>query len=362
MPDPMTNLEMNDVLSSIRKLVSGDKDTEKTEPEGLERFVLTPAHRVDGVDPTPEDPLPELFVHKADTAPETLVPDPDDFEEPEPALVLDDATTSAVAEKKLDDIGSLDFLKQKNEEDAAFFRSTHRLDQVDAFAEEDASADPAPEAEVDPDLLDHARARHAMKLVPDAETPGEEFMAGPTRSGLSLEDRIAELEEAVGRSKDEWEPDGSEPEAAKLPDRHLFEVIDNTRNWAASPVEEGDEADEDEYELEPPEDLAATFAHRDAGRGARDKAPLQLADVATFSHVPPRVEEPETTQTPEPFAESELVDDDEDVFVDEDILKRVVAEVVREELQGKLGERMTRNIRRMVRREIEQTLSLKELE
>lgn len=38
--------------------------------------------------------------------------------------------------------------------------------------------------------------------------------------------------------------------------------------------------------------------------------------------------------------------------IDDDRLRRLIAEVVREELQGELGERMTRNIRRLVRREI----------
>lgn len=38
--------------------------------------------------------------------------------------------------------------------------------------------------------------------------------------------------------------------------------------------------------------------------------------------------------------------------LDDDRLRRLIAEVVREELQGELGERMTRNIRRLVRREV----------
>jgi hypothetical protein len=40
----------------------------------------------------------------------------------------------------------------------------------------------------------------------------------------------------------------------------------------------------------------------------------------------------------------------------------MVSDIVREELQGRLGERITRNVRRMVRHEIEKALSLKALE
>ena len=63
-----------------------------------------------------------------------------------------------------------------------------------------------------------------------------------------------------------------------------------------------------------------------------------------------------------PSAKEEVLEGNDDIFVDEDLLRRVVSDIVREELQGKLGERITRNLRRMVRREIEQTLSLKDFD
>ncbi len=40
----------------------------------------------------------------------------------------------------------------------------------------------------------------------------------------------------------------------------------------------------------------------------------------------------------------------------------MVAEIVREELRGALGERITRNVRRMVRQEIETELAARALE
>jgi hypothetical protein len=49
-------------------------------------------------------------------------------------------------------------------------------------------------------------------------------------------------------------------------------------------------------------------------------------------------------------------------FLDEETLRRIVADVVREELQGALGERITRNVRKLVRREIRLVLAADELD
>ncbi|KFI32237.1 hypothetical protein CDV50_05790 [Haematobacter massiliensis] len=62
------------------------------------------------------------------------------------------------------------------------------------------------------------------------------------------------------------------------------------------------------------------------------------------------------------------VEDDIDLFADEtselgdEHLRMLVAEVLREELQGPLGERMTRNVRKLVRAEIRKALAGREFE
>ena len=48
--------------------------------------------------------------------------------------------------------------------------------------------------------------------------------------------------------------------------------------------------------------------------------------------------------------------------IDEDALRDLVADVVRQELTGPLGERITRNVRKLVRREIHRALAAQELE
>lgn len=48
--------------------------------------------------------------------------------------------------------------------------------------------------------------------------------------------------------------------------------------------------------------------------------------------------------------------------VDPDMLRSMVAEIVREELQGPLGERITRNVRKLVRREINRAMTAHEFD
>ena len=54
--------------------------------------------------------------------------------------------------------------------------------------------------------------------------------------------------------------------------------------------------------------------------------------------------------------------DSETKLLDEDALRDMVGDIVRLELQGALGERITRNVRKLVRREIHRALTAQELD
>ena len=64
----------------------------------------------------------------------------------------------------------------------------------------------------------------------------------------------------------------------------------------------------------------------------------------------------------------EPMDDDLAAFIgsgsvmDEDAIRALVIEIVRQELQGTLGERITRNVRKLVRREIARAITTAEYE
>ncbi|SFR45767.1 hypothetical protein SAMN04488005_2175 [Yoonia tamlensis] len=61
--------------------------------------------------------------------------------------------------------------------------------------------------------------------------------------------------------------------------------------------------------------------------------------------------------------EQEVADDDAPaVGIDEDALRELVVEIVHQELSGELGERITRNVRKLVRREINRVLVSKGLD
>jgi len=50
-----------------------------------------------------------------------------------------------------------------------------------------------------------------------------------------------------------------------------------------------------------------------------------------------------------------------ELVLDEEMLREMVSEIVRRELQGSLGERITRNVRKLVRREIYRALETRDL-
>lgn len=120
--------------------------------------------------------------------------------------------------------------------------------------------------------------------------------------GDKLEAELAELEASVSKKADQW-------------------------------------GDDDEWEPVDP----------DTVRGP-EAAPAQTidADVVTFR--------PSAREGASPDAEN-VGSPDLDALLDENELRELVAEVLREELKGPLGERITRNVRKLVRREIAQALS-----
>ncbi|QHQ35571.1 hypothetical protein [Algicella marina] len=85
-----------------------------------------------------------------------------------------------------------------------------------------------------------------------------------------------------------------------------------------------------------------------------DEEPLVLHEPEPVEPEPAHSEESETTQA----AVADTDTTGGNAGMDEEQLRTMVAEVVRAELQGELGERLTGNIRKMVRREVLHILDL----
>lgn len=319
MSDPVSNAEIEDVLSSIRRLVSENAGAaRRVDPQAMpEKLVLTPAFRIDeGEDQTESPRGQDGEVVTFDGAGRTVG-------EPVDEAVIEEAVAAVV------------------EDDAP--------EAVDARPEQD-------EAVVVPDAPEQAGEGHKS----------------------ALESRIAELESVIARSASEFEPDGSEEELAL--GRAMFRDGHEAENAEA---ESQDLSEAPERSVAPDAPGAEETAHEEGQ--ATDDQPAdawQMADPtakpaknagAAFRTIEDAFDTPD-----DPHADAEglaadawedvetddATDDDDDAgaVLDEEAVRDMVARMVREELQGSVGERITHNVRRMVRREIARALALKDFE
>lgn len=146
----------------------------------------------------------------------------------------------------------------------------------------------------------HARAAQFKDGAVSTSNPRVPLVSTTSDSDVfELSAKIAAFETAIGRIPDQWEPDGTGTDAyagTALP----------AMNWPdLDQAEEGAPRDRNEPQVDP----------RETDR----PAPLRLGGRG----------------------------------IDEKALEELVAEIVRAELKGPLGERITRNVRALVRREIQ---------
>jgi len=270
MSDPVSNAEIEDVLSSIRRLVSGESgaanssgSTQETPEKPIPKLVLTADFRV----PNPPEENPDNSAeHSEEHTPEGSESDcPDDTQE-----------TSNEPQEKTAEANILSEINAANEDQAPEIQAV--------YAAED-----------------------------DYQEPAQE---------MSLVDKIADLEAAVGNQNGEWEPDGSsfqeDPDAEQILTEPVQPWIDSTVHELGP--EQSDQAIQD-----------AEIIYDD-DQGADD----QTSDDDSF--------------------------EDADGVIDEETLRDMVSEIVRQELQGALGERITRNVRKLVRREINRTMAARDFD
>ncbi|MES2434481.1 MAG: hypothetical protein V4586_11730 [Pseudomonadota bacterium] len=190
----------------------------------------------------------------------------------------------------------------------------------------------------------------------------------------ALGEVVASVGAAVDASPDDWEaeigdtapqPDSSAINPWSLPaDDALEDVLDDQPLAADSE----DAALNDHFEYHPAEAAlpAQTPAWAQEDEVAQD-------DEAEASAAPLHgTVEPDTVWADAAeasvlaaLAEPEAAEDDafdQAMRFDEDVLRELVRDMLREELAGKMGERITRNIRKLVRAEIARALAAQEFE
>ena len=305
MSDPMTNTEVEDVLASIRRLVSDDNrpGPEDNTPAPSDRLVLTPALRVmDDATADEEETQPDEEAAAAPT---------DHDEHTDRASFEEDLNTHAGEDDPVDD---LDVSADENEAEVAVSENDSEASPVQEEPLDAAEAEPITLDTVDLDQDTLMSIQDAFDDVERAETVEAEAQAGaesreePDANTLSA--KIAALETLIAGQTEEYEPETA--------------------------------GDGDNAGTEPP-----TLEWEDA---VEDDAAAQDWAAA----------EPETPIEAAP-EEAQVFSSDEDVL-DEEALRDLVSDIVREELQGALGERITRNVRKLVRREIHRALAAQDLE
>lgn len=323
MSDPVTNVEIEDVLSSIRRLVSEDARVRPLLDKASDRVPDGTGVRgdalADDIAPTREAPgklvlTPALRVTDSEIAP----PEQDDSAGDLPA----DETRSG--DMRHDDMG------QETGAAAADADQPVPAEQAPLF--DDAL----------PDTLDHDASAEPSATVNDVQDVKTES-----------ESEVGSAEHAADALPWEDHQDESHYDARK----HAL-LLDE-----AASIEVADEA----YDVWP-EDAGAEAPQATA-------APLRDADGSSsgpsgggvFSSIRDGGEQGGTAKedATEDFAEGDASDSlfaDDDTILDEEMLRELVTEIVRQELQGALGERITRNVRKLVRREIHRALTSHELE
>lgn len=256
MSDPVTNVEIEDVLASIRRLVSEDSRPEIAAKDVPGKLVLTPALRISDA-PGEAESEASAAAAPAESAPAMAADSPyipddnyaEDTEEPQP---LESADLEAR------------FADMVEEEDVA----------ADVVA---ASVEPA---------FDAAPMR-SVRVKPEPTQP----------EPVEWEDAVAE-----------------EPVSAQTPADAGFDAYE---------IDTAEDEEEAEFVEAPAYDAAGAEADFD--------------DLSEFGG-------------------------EEEGILDEETLRELVTDIVRQELQGALGERITRNVRKLVRREIHRALTSHDLQ
>ncbi|MEX0316985.1 MAG: hypothetical protein AB3N21_03490 [Ruegeria sp.] len=314
MSEPVAQVEIEDVLSSIRRLVSEEGRKElrpapRTPQQKPDRLILTPALRI----ATPADANPHCAANLADR----------------------DVPGKAVANAEDKETGrafDMDLSKPM------------LLRPVDAVWIEGRDVTPANSP------LEIKPAAEAEETAEDAGwQPEPAIELSQKHLADSLSAKIEALEAAIAQTEDQWEPDGES-------DDDYSGTWTRSLNW-----QDGDMAAKLEAEIRA--ELEASMAEPVA-----DLMPELTDEPEQVQSDEPEVIEAQADPVVEP-AEAEDTSETaaspapaEEAVLDEETLRLMVADIVRQELQGALGERITRNVRKLVRREVHRALTAKELE
>ena len=454
MSDPLSNAEIQDVLSSIRRLVSEDRrlrtpvPVAEEEEEGAGKLLLTDALRVESpaaeVEETPEDAPEEaslvnvvseeeqdarwpVHVSEIPAAPairpasaleedlatlESTIAELEaavagigaEFEPDGSEVAKDSADPSALAlEEAFDDGFVVDTggpvpvrpddpsISAGVTEDTALAPEAEEVAEAEEATTEDATAEPAEDHGTDEitflrsgpagrrsdwqvisgDMDGQGNTGRLHLTASDAvEGPGEDAEAdgaeaeGAVAEGADTpemaEDATLEVVSAEDEAVEVAEDQGPEAETPE-PAEEAYAAPETPEAAYAAP--EDDESAEVAFgEADPVdnpeavEDAVAEADLPDAADVAPEGDPMPAAAMAGAAAM--------AAEAPDEGEEDgvDLFSQDDEAVIDMEMLRDLISEVIREELQGPLGERITRNVRKLVRQEIARALEAQKFE
>ncbi|MCB2117523.1 MAG: hypothetical protein KDE00_14835 [Rhodobacteraceae bacterium] len=398
MSDRLTNMEIQDVLSSIRRLVSEDnrhREERVTRGRGAMasaedgKLVLTEALRV--AEPEPAAPesveaeiagIPAPAAGGAPAEDESLrlsVTGEGRFDEGALVPPVTDAPDAALADVPTleDTIAELeaavsrrgwDFEPDGSEvrrgalADAALEEAFENGFGVDEAAEDD-------EAALSQPITAEAIADTQVAAMSEAEGPAPE----PELTAAEGEDQVGEV---VAAETFDFAPSDDGIPLARIPVEAPFlrtaaamAAHADSPSWAKRPepaAEPAPDAPAIEAEADLPEvaEVAEETAEETPKRPSRIRRltlmPSDRTDVAEdiadeqLADISPAI--PGADAGAEEDTDASLFAAGDETVIDMDMLRDLVAEIIRQELQGNLGERITRNVRMLVRREVNRAL------
>jgi cell pole-organizing protein PopZ len=341
MTDPVSSMDVEDVLSSIRRLVS--EEAKGNGPEGGSGDLIAPDIH-EAAENAADDALADIVQQVEDGgldnegAPPSneLVGGRAENDENPGLPPVSFRHQAASAARRAED--------QKLVLTAAFRVADQDEESVAASDEptDEIATDPAPEATESPDVL------HLRPVVGEA--------ANDPSSGRTMPFESASEDTLFDRARRAMDAVGDTAHSGATPLRPVETPVETEAedHWEEAP-EDVDEFDETAPTLEPvsdDEDLEDDVVKADA-------SPFRAGGGVFGSPAPAQNEADEQSADDEPstinFAEDESI-------LDEETLRDMVSEMVREELRGELGDRITRNVRKLVRREIQRALASREFE
>lgn len=366
MSERLSSVEIEDVLSSIRRLVSEDLRpgakaeavadqgaVAASEPVAGDKLILTPALRIA---PEGDAASPGSGPDDDGAGADAAVPAFQSVRQGRGATVVD-RVTRAMPDEEWEPVAEASAAPRSDwatEAEAAVEAAGANWSEapvapVEQPADPEIAADDGPVAAAEgwpPSDLPEANWSAPGEQAPmEPDLPDDSGWSAVEPMGIDrpaagsmAEATLVDEGRASNSGAEEPSEEGASPremQPGDLPD------------WARMETEVEDPDEEDLAEAEPVIAGPSAAARPDAGWADAAEAEIrrELEDEATatvFAH----------------FDD----DDHDDRHFDEEMLRDLVRDIIREELQGALGERITRNVRKLVRAEIARALAVRDFE